>query len=110
MKDEQPKHEETWVLWASMNLKRGKLGKTLDIVIRGLSYSPENKKLLLLKAKTEASGSPALAIPTLKVLIESEPDNRDIKLGLAKAYLATDRYEKSISILQELLSSSDDGT
>ena len=100
---QQPKSIETWKLWAQIYLKRAEFGKTMDIILRGLTYSPNNKDLLLFKARTEATLSAKVAIPTLKVLNDSYPDDTDIIFELAKVYTQTAQHDKAITLLENHL-------
>ncbi len=91
--------------WAQIYPKQSQPGKAMDVVLRGLSYSPNDKTLLLLKARAEAARRPELAIPTLKVLHEREPQDLDVALELADMYVAAQEFEKGISFLHDLLGS-----
>jgi tetratricopeptide (TPR) repeat protein len=99
--DEEPKVADAWVLLAQIYLRKAQFDKVADTVLRGLSYLPQNKGLLLMKAQAEASRSPILAIPTLKSLYELDPNNADVVVNLAKTYVAAGQYEKGIELLKK---------
>lgn len=101
--EEQPGIADAWALWAQIYLEQAQHGKAIDTLLRGLSYSANDKNLLLLKARTEAGRAPVLAIPTLKLLNDREPDNVETALELAKTYVAAGQCDKSITLLQNLL-------
>jgi tetratricopeptide (TPR) repeat protein len=100
---EQPKNANAWALWAQTCLDRSQLGKATDVILRGLTYSPNDKRLLLLKARAEAGRSPVLAIPTLKLLCEREPLDIDIALELADMYIAAGQCDRAVTFLQQIL-------
>jgi len=68
---------------AQIDLKNSRFGTALDNILHGLTHSPDDKSLLLLKARAEKASSPALALPTLKILHEHMPDDEDVALELA---------------------------
>jgi tetratricopeptide (TPR) repeat protein len=71
--------------------------------LRGLAHKPNDRALLLLKARAEAIRSPILAIPTLKVLREVDPNNTDATLYLANVYIAVGEPEKAVNLLKSQL-------
>ena len=75
--EKQPEIVDAWVLLAQIALQDGKPAKAIDIALRGLVHRPNDKTLLLLKARGEAARSPALALPTMKALWELDPNNTD---------------------------------
>ncbi len=101
--EEKPGIADAWALWARIYLEQAQFGQAMDTVLRGLTYSPNDKNLLLLKARVEAARAPALAIPTLKLLNDREPNNAETAMELAKTYVAAGQYDKSITLLQNLL-------
>jgi tetratricopeptide (TPR) repeat protein len=103
--EDQPKISEAWVMLGEISLRKEQLGKAMDIALRGLAHTPNDKMLLLLKARAEAASSPALAIPTLKALRESEPSDTDVVVYLADTYLLADQPQKAINLLTEQIDS-----
>jgi tetratricopeptide (TPR) repeat protein len=101
--EEQPKITKAWALRAQIHLIQAQSGKAMEAVLRGLTYSPGDKNLLLLKAQLEADHSPVLAIPTLEILNKHEPQDTDLALKLAKMYVSTGNYYEGIILLQDLL-------
>ena len=101
--EDQPKLTEAWVLLAETALRQNSLTKAMDIAIRGLIHRPNDKSLLLLKARTEAARSPSLAIPTLKALQELDPNDADTVVFLANAYLSAGESEKAVNIVKKQL-------
>ena len=99
----QPKLGEAWTLLAQTALGQGHPAKALDIVLRGLTYQPNNKSLLLLKAQSETARLPALAIPTLKALRELDPNDTDVVIYLANTYIAANQPQKAVDILKSQL-------
>ncbi|MBN2457238.1 MAG: tetratricopeptide repeat protein [Sedimentisphaerales bacterium] len=99
--EDEPNFSNAWALLAKIALRQGRSDKAIDVVLQGLSHKPDDKSLLLLKAKLEAAKSPALAVPTLKQLRGLDPmDSRIITL-LAETYLAADNCEKAIDLLRK---------
>ena len=71
--------------------------------MQGLVYQPNDKSLLLLKARAEAVRSPALAIPTLKALRELDPNDADVVVHLANIYLAANQFQEAVNLLKTQL-------
>jgi tetratricopeptide (TPR) repeat protein len=81
----EPELSRAWLLLGRLELGQGQPGRALDSALGGLSYNDHDKQLLLLKADAEAVRSPALAVPTLKLLAESYPDDAEVEMRLARA-------------------------
>ena len=103
--DEQPRLSSAWILLAEMALVQAQPIKAMDIALRGLVYQPNDKALLLLKARSEAARSPALAIPTLIALRELDTDDADVVVYLANAYMAADQHQRAVNLLKTQLDS-----
>ena len=101
--EDQPKLSDAWAFLAEIALRQGQSVKAMDTVLRGLAYRPDDKSLLLLKARAEAARSPVLAIPTLKALLELDPSDTDIVIHLANTYLAAGNFEKAVNLLKTQL-------
>ena len=106
--EDQPRISEAWALLAEIALRRQQSAKAIDLVLRGLVHSPNDKSLLLLKARAEAVTSPALAVPTLKALLELDPNDIDVALYLAETYVAAEDAEKAVNLLTQRLTACDD--
>ncbi|MBN1788219.1 MAG: tetratricopeptide repeat protein [Sedimentisphaerales bacterium] len=104
----QPQIDEAWVMLGNLLLRQGQSSRAMDTALRGLVNNPNNKLLLLLKANVEASQSPVLAIPTLKSLREIEPNDFEVTLNLANAYINADEYAKAVNLLKEQLNNNAD--
>lgn len=104
---DQPEASDAWVLMGEIAMKRGLPEKAMDAALRGLAHEPSNKRLLLLKANAEAIRSPVLAIPTLRVMHESDPTDVDAALLLANMYTQAGEPKKAISLLTKQISASD---
>ena len=101
--EDQPKISQAWVLLGDLSLRQGQSGKALDIALRGLVHTLNDKGLLLLKARAEAERSPLLAIPTLKLLCEMEPNDVDNAVLLARTYVAASAPGKAVNLLKTQL-------
>lgn len=103
--ENQPMRNEAWQLLAELAVEQGQPNKAMDITFRGLVYQPDNKSLLLLKARLEAARSPSLAVPTLESLHQLYPDDLDVAIQLAKIYQDVGQSQKSIDFLEKQLAS-----
>ncbi len=101
--EDRPELSEAWVLLAEVALRQQQSLKAVDTILRGLVYHPNDKSLLLLKARAEAERSPSLAILTLKALHDSDPNDVNIGLLLADTYLAAGQAEEAVYVLKKLL-------
>jgi tetratricopeptide (TPR) repeat protein len=106
--EDQPENTEAWVLLGDIAIKQGQLGKAMEAALGGLAYGPNNKSLLLLKARSEAAKSPVLAIPTLKLLHELDPTDLGTVVLLANTYVETGEPKKAVNLLREQLTVCDD--
>lgn len=105
---EQPKSEQAWALLSEAYLKQGDTANAVDLVLRGLSYLPNSKSLMLLKARAEATRAPALAVPTLETLMTNYPDDINIVLYLADMYVRANQNKKAIDFLNAQIKISSD--
>jgi tetratricopeptide (TPR) repeat protein len=101
-----PASGEAWTLLARTELGRGQTSKAIDVALRGLVYRPNDKSLMLLKAYAEAIRSPSLAIPTLKAVLEHEPNDIGVVTLLAETYVKTGEFDKGVQLLESQLLSS----
>jgi len=98
-----PRITEAWILLGRLLLNEGKPARAMDIALRGLAHQPDSKPLLLLKARAEAVRSPALAIPTLKGLLELDPNDLNVVIRLAQIYTATGQSSKAVALIEKQL-------
>ncbi len=103
--EDQPNLSDAWTLLAEIALRQGRSARAMDIALRGLVHCPNERSLLLLKARSEAERTPALAIPTLKALQELDPNDDDTIVLLANIYIAAGDCDKSIIMLRKQLAS-----
>lgn len=94
-----------WVLLAEIALRQKQSAKAMDIVLQGLAHLPNDRSLLLLKARLEAAKSPTLSIPTLKALQELDPNDTDIAMTLADTYMAAGQPQQALELIKTQLSS-----
>jgi tetratricopeptide (TPR) repeat protein len=100
---QQPLNTEAWRLLAEVAIMQGQSVKALDIVLRGLAYRPNDKGLLLLRAKILKERSPMLAIPVYRALREIEPNGFDTAAYLAEADIDAGEYGQAIALLKSQL-------
>ena len=105
--EKQPEVGDAWMLLAQIALQDGKPAKAIDVALRGLVHRPNDRSLLLLKARGEAARSPSLALPTLRALWELEPNNTDATISLAEAYVAVGEYDNAVNLLRKQPASAD---
>ena len=101
--EDQPDNTEAWVLLGDIAIRQGQPGRAMEAALGGLAYAPDNKSLLLLKARLEAAKSPVLAIPTLKLLHELNPKDLGTVVMMANTYIETGEPKKAVNLLQEQL-------
>ena len=105
---DHPKTRQAWAMLADVYFNKGDAEKSLDYALRGLAHLPDDKALMLAKARAEASQSAALAVSTLKTLADKYNDDADIAVYLARMYLRTGAHEEAVQLLQTRLSSAKD--
>jgi tetratricopeptide (TPR) repeat protein len=101
--DDQPEMADAWVMLGEMAIRQGQPEKAMDAALGGLAYGPNNRSLLLLKARAEAAKSPVLAIPTLKLLHEMDPNDLSTVVLMANTYIQTGEPQKAVNLLREQL-------
>jgi tetratricopeptide (TPR) repeat protein len=99
--EKHPEVTKAWALLAQVSLQEGKPAAALDVALRGLVHSPNDKSLLLLKARAEAARSPELALPTMKALWELDQNNIDTLVSLAEVYMAAGEYDDAVNLLRQ---------
>jgi tetratricopeptide (TPR) repeat protein len=98
---ERPRFVEAWELLGRLELRDNQPGRAVDAALGGLAYSPQDKRLLLLKAQGEAQRSSEVqAIPTLEALAQQDPNDVDVAIQLSSAYVKSERPEQAIQLLQ----------
>jgi tetratricopeptide (TPR) repeat protein len=97
--EEQPEVGDTWTLLAQIALQEEKPARAIDVALRGLVRRPNDRSLLMLKARAEAARSPELALPTMRALWELDPNNAETAVSLAEAYMAAGQYGNAVNLL-----------
>jgi len=105
--EDQPEVGEAWVLKGEIAIRRGQSVRAMDAALSGLTYRPNDRALLLLKARAEAGRSPVLAVPTLKGLHELDPNDSGVALLLANTYIEASEPEKAVALMTEQLTRCD---
>jgi tetratricopeptide (TPR) repeat protein len=103
--EESPKMSQAWALLAEISFRLKQTTSAADIILRGLVYQPNDTSLLMLKAQLEAKSSPLLAIPTLKALLDQNPDDLEVVVRLADIYISAGEPSKAIAVLKTKLAS-----
>ena len=98
-----PKAIEAWTILGELALQQNQPGKAVDLALRGLVNSPNNKALLLLKARGEESRSPLAAISTLKSVLDMDPEDSKVLSYLADTYVAAGQPSNAVNLLQQQL-------
>lgn len=101
--EERPERNEAWVLLGEIAIKQGQSDKAMNAALGGLAHRPTDKTLLLLKARAEAARSPVLAIPTLEVLHNLDPDDVRAALLLASTYTRAGEPKRAVALLRKQL-------
>lgn len=97
----QPKMPEAWQTLAQLELSQEDPRKASDVALQGLTHNPDYVGLLLLKARAEKVRQPAVAVLTLKGLLDQNPRNLEIVVELADAYARAERTQQAVELLQE---------
>ena len=108
--EDQPEASEAWLLKGEIAIRRGQSGRAIDVALSGLTYRPNNRELLLLKARAEAMRSPVLAAPTLRGLHEMDPNDAAVAVFLANTYVETGEPEKAVALMKKQLSRCDESS
>jgi tetratricopeptide (TPR) repeat protein len=98
---------DVWILLCQAWLQKNEPTNALNVALQALTMFPENKNLLLLKARAEAAHTPELAIPTVRLLHEREPNNAEIAIYLANLYVSINDYRAALTVLKDKFSACD---
>jgi len=101
--EDRPETSQAWALLGEISLSQGQPSEALDAAIRGLVRTPNDRTLFLLKARAEAKRSPLLAIPTLKMLLELDPNDTQTAILLANTYISTGQPQMAVNLLKAQL-------
>ncbi len=105
--EEQPRLTQAWELLCSLELREDQVGRALDVALQGLAQNPNNRRLVLLKARAEARRSPMLAVSTLRGLLDRDPNDTSVASQLATLYVRSDRPEEAVRLLRQHLAAHD---
>ncbi len=97
---DRPRTERAWGLMATVYLNQGEFDMASQTALRGISYFPRSRSLLRIKASAEGRQSPALALATLQLAYESNPDDLNAAVDLARAYSNAKKYDEAIKLLE----------
>jgi len=100
---DEPTLAQAWVSLAQLQAQRGESGRAMDTAMRGLTYRPTSRALVLFKSQLEAARSPALAIPTMKDWLARNPMDTEAALRLADLYLGADEADEAVALLNRHL-------
>jgi tetratricopeptide (TPR) repeat protein len=96
----RPDLSQAWLLMGRLQLSQGQVREAVDTSLSALSHNESDKQLLLLKADVEATRSPTLAVPTLRLLAQDYPDDLDVALRLASALYRSGNKSEGQSLIQ----------
>jgi tetratricopeptide (TPR) repeat protein len=97
---DQPELSQACMLSGELSLKQREYEEAVKIALHCLVHKPDDKMILRLKARAEKELSPALAIPTLKLLYEIDPNDTNTILFLADTYIEADEPQKAVELLR----------
>ncbi|MCD6392655.1 MAG: tetratricopeptide repeat protein [Planctomycetes bacterium] len=97
---DRPRTERAWSLMATVYLNQGKFDMASQTALRGISYLPRSISLLRIKASAEGRQSPSLAMATLQLAYENNPDDLNAAVDLARAYANAKKYDEAIKLLE----------
>jgi predicted Zn-dependent protease len=97
--DAHPEKRQAWSVWGQLLLQGNEVEKAIITVIRGLISHPNDRTLLLLKARAEFLLSPGLAAQTYEGLLEQNPDDIAVQLHLASMYILAEATQNAVDML-----------
>jgi tetratricopeptide (TPR) repeat protein len=100
---QQPKVAEAWQWLAQLELDQEDPAKAADLALQGLTYNPDDGRLLLLRARAEKARQPAVAALTLLGLLDRNPQNVEVLIELADAYTRANRAPQAAELLRQKL-------
>lgn len=102
---EYPRLEPAWGYLINWYLFNKQTGMAMDTVLRGLGTLPENRMLLMLKARIESERSTSVAMETLNQLARKYPSDEAVVEMRVKMMQSAGRIREAVRLLSEWLSS-----
>ncbi len=103
-----PSNIDAWTILGQIAIGRQQYDKVISYAQRGLLSKPDDRRLMLLKARGESGRSPAFALSTLKALYDLEPDNVENAIFLADTYSQSGQTKKAVEFLETQLTKTED--
>lgn len=104
----KPDFPQAWLTLTNYYLARDNYQKATESVLRALSFMPDNKQLLILKARCQQFNSAPQAIDTLEKLHQKHPKDPQIALELLDTYSKSKKYDQELAMIEKLLTDAND--
>lgn len=101
--EEYPAIKDGWELLANISLQKNNTQRALYYCDKGLTFSPNDGNLQLLKARTILESSPFSAVRILNGLLQENPDSVEVIIPLAQAHIITGNTPEAIQMLKSKL-------
>ncbi len=98
-----PQSPGAWALLAQYYRNNQQFARAIDYVLQGLSYIPNNRGLMLLKARCEMGRSVQLAVPTLKAVKEMYPEDEEAVKLLVRTYMQMNDNSRARDVLESYI-------
>lgn len=90
-----------WILLSQLKFSNAEYDAAIDIANQGLNYSPDDKQLTILKARSYAVISPTQAVGLFEKLYQDDPNNIDMMINYANTLISSGRNETAIELLEK---------
>lgn len=101
--EQEPDDAQAMLIEAQIYQNLGEIDKAYARIERALESEPGNKRLRLQYAGLVAKTDPARAEEQFRILLDSDPDDAEMRLSLALLYRQTDQHARMRDELEELL-------
>lgn len=101
--EEFPRLEQAWLILTEWYLLNNQPGMAMDTALRGLAALPDNRMLMMAKARIEALRSPSLALETLTQLARRFPADESIIEMQAQMLRRIDKPAQAVELLHTWL-------
>jgi tetratricopeptide (TPR) repeat protein len=101
--DTNPQTSQAWNMLARIRFDQARSREALELLDLGLVHAPNNKSLMLTKARIYAAESVDRAIEVLQTAQKSYPNDMEVALYLVYNYIDATQYDNALKLLKKTI-------
>ena len=99
-----------WIQLARLYYEQENYSQAVNWAFQGLVHVPDNKDLLLLKARAESVTSPSMAVATVHTLLDKHSKDLEVILAANELLIAAGKADEAVKTLRDFQASRTDLT